>query len=180
MCFRVNAYFKKSPVPISCTSSSNINTGDMLFLLIFSACRTSSGAIRSAAGSSAGNRRSPMFCAPKPVSLPPFQGPSLLSAGLTHHARTTEQLDNCSADKTLAFQSASWYSAASSEHFKCFFSWAALMPSSQGMVSSMMMTLFSTADHMTMSGRRVVVVISLGKTSCFLRSANIHPCESVL
>lgn len=49
---------------------------------------------------------------------------------------------------------------------------AAVIPSSQGIVSSIIRTDFFIADHMTMSRQRVVM-ISLGNTSCHLRYASI-------
>lgn len=51
------------------------------------------------------------------------------------------------------------------------------MFSSQGIVSSIMRVLLSTADHITMSGWRVVVTISFRKTSCLLKCANF--CHSL-
>lgn len=46
-------------------------------------------------------------------------------------------------------------------------------PLSKDWVSSTMRMLFSTVDHMTMSGQKIVVIIALWKTNCFLRSTNI-------
>lgn len=77
-------------------------------------------------------------------------------------------------------QGGSWlpayqYSTASLVYLRYFLSCAAVMPSSQRMMSSIKRTLFSTDDHMMMSSWREVVRISFGKTSCILRSTLICP-----
>src|SRR4029434_1210246 len=69
----------------------------------------------------------------------------------------------------VVFQPASLHSAASSEYLVFFRS----IPSSHGTVSSMRSAVFTLVDHTTMSGRRDVVVISLGNWSCLPRSTRM-------
>src|SRR4029434_7780035 len=73
----------------------------------------------------------------------------------------------------VVFQPASLHSAARSEYLVFFRSKAASIPSSHGTVSSMRSAVFSLVDHTTMSGRRDVVVISLGNWSCLPRSTRM-------
>lgn len=61
-----------------------------------------------------------------------------------------------------ASQSTSLHSAVTSEYCAHFYSWAASRPSSHGTVSSARRTILLAMDHVTMSGRRDVSVISLG------------------
>lgn len=78
----------------------------------------------------------------------------------------------------LLLQRRWWFSSGllalggKSEYFNLFLSKADSTPSTHGMVSSMMSTILTLLDHITISGQRLVLIISLGNWN-FLPGSSI-------
>ena len=85
----------------------------------------------------------------------------------------TKPLHPTSTGSTWARQPRCSASAAMSEYFSRFRSYASPTAASHGTVSSTMNTAFWEVDHKTRSGLRLVVTISGGKTSFLSRSTSI-------